>query len=228
MDTILKFVNKPIQPTSKNIFWYILTLVISNLLFYLVYSCTCVCRLFWKLKFIPKNFRVLGVILISIFFLILLVIEYLYFFNFKTQPGQSLFLKVFVWAIEVYHFAIFSLYFYSIFNIITLKYSPMSLIYFSLLNIIHAIYNSCPIIDTQNFLNPAAGNEQFLNIYWQGYFGDLSQIMRLVFLISSVLTLYLAFYQLKKLKHDFKYLDFYFPWQDRKLNPAKVKLKAVL
>jgi hypothetical protein len=104
----------------------------------------------------------------------------------------------------------------------------MSLIYFSIINIAHAFYNGCPIIVTQNFLNPAAGNDQFLNIYWQGLFGDWTQIMRVVFLIGSILTLYLAFYQLKKLKHEFRYLDFYFPWLDKQLNPVKVKLKAVL
>jgi hypothetical protein len=131
--------------------------------------------------------------------------------------------KYLVWVIEGLHFAMFAVFFYSIFNIVFLRLSPLSLIYFSVYNMMHAIFGDCPMISLQNLLNPVAGNEQFLNTFWQGFFGDLASLMRMLISVVMCITFYLAFRQLKALNLSFGYLDFCFPWKDLKINQNQIK-----
>ena len=228
MDTILKFVNRPIQPTGKNFFWYLIVLIFTNLFFHILYFNTFLCTLFWKIKFIPRNIKIAAILIFSALMVGLNVIQLLVYFNVHFNSDNIIWVKYLVQMIEIFHFTAFSLFFYCIYNLIFLKNSPSSLIYFGLYNLIHAIFNNCPVISLQNTLNPLAGNPQFQNEFWQGFFGEWTNLMRVLISLFSVTIFYIAFLQLKKLNHKFRYLDLYFPWLDRQLNPVKVKLKAVL
>lgn len=223
MDTILKFIKKPILPTGKNFFLYVLFLVVSSSFFHLIYYAFFLSELIRSSKLIGRNFKKIATVLLFIFFIILNIFQILIYFNFKLPAGNILAIKYLVWIIEGLHFVMFAAFFYSMFNIVFLKFSPRSLIYFSMYNFMHAVFGNCPMISLQNLFNPLAGNELYLNIFWQGFFGQWSNMMRLVICIIMSLTFYIAFRQLKTLNLNFGLIDFCFPWSDWRIIENKKK-----
>lgn len=223
MTTILNLVNTRIKPTGKNYFWYIVVLVSTNLFFHLIYLNIFLSTLFWKIKFIPKSLKIVTIILFSLLMLSFNFFQILYYFNIKLEPGNNSNIHLLVQALETLHLIVFAGFFYCIYNIIFIKYSPFSLIYVGLYNILHAIMDKCPIISLQNFLNPAAGTAQYQNEFWQGFFGDWTTVMRVVISLLSIFMFYVSWAQLKKLKYNFRVLDCYFPWQDYSLKALEKK-----
>lgn len=221
MSDILNLVNYRITPNNKNFSWYIFTLILSNLFFHLLYLTIFLSTLFWKIKPLPKLVKVLFISLLTIIMVAFNLAQLLVYFGINLPTGNNANILTVVQAIEILHIIVFAGFFYCIFNIIFLKKSPFSLIYVGMYNIIHAIFEKCPIISLQNFLNPLAGNAQFKNTFWQDLFGDYTQLMRLVISLLSLAMFYLAFKQLQKANYKFRYLDCYFPWQDYKLNQAQ-------
>lgn len=227
MPTILKFINTPIVPTRTNFVWYIVTLVLSNIFFHLIYLNVFLSVLFWKIKFVPKIIKIISITGLTMMMLIFNVIQLLTYFNLQLDPGTNSNLLNIVQLIEGLHILVFAGFFYCIFNIIFVKNSPFSLIYAGMYQLVHVILKKCPIISLQNFINPGAGNSPFKNEFWQGFFGDYTQLMRVVIGLLTIAMFYTAYIQLKKVNYKFWYLDTYFPWKDYELNQPK-KAKSAL
>jgi hypothetical protein len=182
---------------------------------------------FWKIKSIPRVIKIIFATLLTAIMLIFNAFQLLTYFNLKLDVGTNSNLLNLVQGLEILHVFVFALFFYSIFNIIFVKNSPFSLIYAANYQLMHAILAKCPIISLQNFINPGAGNEQFKNEFWQGFFGDYTQFMRVIVGLLTLTMFYTAYVQLKRANYKFRYLDICFPWKDYELNQPK-KAKSAL
>jgi hypothetical protein len=120
---------------------------------------------------------------------------------------------------EVFHSLFLVVFIYTLYQILSKKYTPYSNIYAGIYFGTHAVYNGCPISTLQNLLSQRAGLETIDNLFLRAELGVWNLPLRILSLILVVGLFYNSYMTFKKLEIKPKYWLHY--WLESKLNRAE-------
>ena len=126
---------------------------------------------------------------------------------------------------EVFHTFFLLVFIYTLYLILTKKYTPYSNIYAGIYFGAHAAYNGCPLTSFQNLLAQRAGLDMVENIFLRTDLGELSFLLRLLSVFFTTVLFYNSYAIFKKFNIKAKYwLHF---WLERKMHTDQFSVGMV-
>jgi hypothetical protein len=121
---------------------------------------------------------------------------------------------------EVFHGFFMFVFIWTLYIILTKKYTPFSNIYASMYLGIHAFYNGCPLTTFQNYLAERAGFEVVDNIFLRTNLGSLELPLRILTLFFTLILLYSTYRNFLQFKIKPEYWTCF--WLEKKFNKETI------